>query len=170
MTDGAISIIASIIGAAGAGFRLSLLLHAVGVEMATANLEIQVIGKDISLFSLSLKQVGLAMEAAESVASQSAIGTAKQIAIQSEIIFHEIKEMTELSQKTDERGHLRSVTVARRVKWCFKKHKIQYLLGQLESLKLSLLIMLQVLQLGKYIAITRYVVAPIMAAKSDPFF
>ena len=125
--------------------------------MSTANLEIQAIGKDISLFSLTLKQVGLAMEATESVASQNAINTAKNIATQSEIILAEIKQMTEVSQKTDEQGHLQSVTVARRVRWCFQKHKVQYLLGQLEFLKLSLLIMLQILQLGKCIATTRYV-------------
>ena len=151
------SIVAPIIRAAGAGFRLSLLLNAVGVEVMTADLEIQAIAKEISLFSLILKQVGLSMETVESVASQRAVDTAKAIATQGELIFNEIKEMVQVSQKKDERGHLRSISVARRVKWCIKKHKVQYLLGQLDSLKLSLSVMLQVLQLGRYIATTRYV-------------
>lgn len=149
------SIIASVIGVAGAGFRLSLILNAVGVEMATADLEIQKIAKEISLFSLMLKQVGLTMEAAESVVSQSALDTAKEITSQSQTIFNEVKEMVEMSQKRDANGNLRSITIAQRVKWCFKKQRVQYLLGQLESLKLSLSIMLQILLLGKSITAAR---------------
>lgn len=126
--------------------------------MSTEDLEIQTIAKEISLFSLTLKQVGLLMESPDSIASQSAIDTAGKFSSQSRMIFTEIKEMEEVSQTRDEQGHLRSVTVARRVRWCSKKHKVQYLLAQLESLKLSLSIMLQVFQLGKYIAETWYVI------------
>ena len=148
-------IIASVIGVAGAGFRLSLILNAVGHEMATADLEIQKIAKEISLFSLILKQVGRTMEAAESLVSQSALDSAKEITFQSQTIFNEVKEMVEMSQQRDANGNLQSITIAQRVRWCFKKQRVRYLLGQLESLKLSLSIMLQILLLGKTIATTR---------------
>ena len=150
-------VIASVIGVAGAGFRLSLVLNAVGVEIATADLEIHKIAKEISLFSLMLKQVGLTMEATESIASLGALDTAKEITSQSQTVFNEVKDMVEMSQKRDSNGHLRSITIAQRVRWCFKKQRVQYLLGQLESLKLSLSIMLQVLQLGKVVAASRYI-------------
>lgn len=140
---------------AGAGFRLSLLLNAVGVELATEDLEIQKIAKEISLFSLMLKQVGLTLEGPESIASQAALDTANEIAEQSQTVFTEVKEMVEMSQQRDANGNLRSITIAQRVKWCFKKQRVQYLLGQLEALKLSLAIMLQILQLGKRIAASR---------------
>lgn len=149
------SIIASVIGVAGAGFRLSLILNAVGHEMATADLEIQKIAKEISLFSLMLKQVGRTMEMAESLVSQSALDAAKEITAQSQTVFNEVKEMVEMSQKRDENGNLRSITIAQRVRWCFKKQRVRYLLGQLESLKLSLSIMLQILLLGRSIAASR---------------
>lgn len=143
------------LGVAGAGFRLSLLLNAVGVELATADLEIQKIAKEISLFSLMLKQVGLTLASAESIASQAALDTASEITALSQTIFTEVKEMVEMSQQRDANGILRSITIAQRVKWCFKKQRVQYLLGQLEALKLSLAIMLQILQLGKTIAASR---------------
>ena len=151
------SIIASIIGVAGAGFRLSLLLNGVASEMAHADTEIHNIAKGISLFSLMLKQVGKTMEEGRTLASASAIETATEIRDQSELVFKEIERMINLSQGRDEKGHIRSITIAERVKWCFKKQKVQYLLGQLESLKLSLSIMLQILQMGKMMAATQYV-------------
>lgn len=134
-----------------------MILNAVGVELANADVEIQSIARGISLFSLMLKQVGMTLEESESIASQSALETVKEITGQSQLVFDEIKNMVEMVQKRDDKGNLRSITVAQRVKWCFKKQRVQYLLGQLESLKLSLSIMLQTLQLGKRIAKSRYV-------------
>lgn len=43
---------------------------------------------------------------------------------------------------------------------CFKKHRVTYLLAQLESLKLSLAVMLNVLQLGKFLASTSRIDRP----------
>ena len=149
------SIIASIIGVAGAGFRLSLILNAVGSEMSNAECDIHSIAKSISLFSLMLKQVGKTMEEGKLIASQSAIETVTAIKDQSQVIFDEIKNMVNLAQGRDDQGNIRSITIAQRAKWCFKKQKVQYLLGQLESLKLSLSIMLQILQMGKAIAAQR---------------
>lgn len=154
------SVIATIIRVAGAGFRLSLILNAVGVEMVTANREIQTIAKEISLGSLMLKQVGLAMNTPGVAASRSALEMAKGIAMQNEAIFTEIKDMAEMSQQQDENGHIRSITIAGKAQSWFRKKRVQYLLGQLVSLKLSLSIMLQILQLGKIIAGTRFVRGP----------
>lgn len=148
------SIIASIVGVAGAGFRLSLLLNAVGTQITNAECDIHNIAKGISLFSLMLKQVGKTMEESRTVATQSAIDTASEIRDQSQVIFDEIRNMVNLAQAKDENGRIR-ISIPQGVKWCFKKQKVQYLLGQLESLKLSLSIMLQVLQMGKTIVATR---------------
>ena len=148
----------SITGTASAGFRLSLALNAVGTEsalrheMASADVEIQVIAKKISEFSLMLKQVGKIVEENRTIASPSAIDTVAEIKDQSERDFDEIKSMIEMVQKRDETGNFRGIEVANRVTWAFKKRKMQYLLGQLEYLKDSLAIMLQTLQLAKEIA------------------
>ena len=149
------SVIASVIAVAGAGFRLSLVLNAVGTDLSNAECDIRSIAKGISLFSLMLKQVGKTMEEGRTVATQTALDTVTEIRDQSQVVFDEIKNMVDLAQAKDENGHIRSITIAQRVKWCFKKQKVQYLLGQLESLKLSLSIMLQILQMGRAIVATR---------------
>ena len=147
-------IIASIIQVAGTGFRLSLLLNGVASEIASADQDVRNVAKGISLFSLMLKQVGKTMEEGRAIASQQAIETATEIKDQSEKVFEEIKGMVELTHAKDDYG-IRSITVVERVKWCFRKNKVQYLLGQLESLKLSLSIMLQILQMGQTMAAAR---------------
>ena len=101
-----------------------------------------------------LKQVGKTMEEGRAIASQQAIETATEIKDQSEKVFEEIRGMVELTHARDDYG-TRSITVVERVKWCFRKNKVQYLLGQLESLKLSLSIMLQILQMGQTMAAAR---------------
>ena len=123
--------------------------------MTTADVEIQSIARAVSEYAFILKQLALTLESAKSIATQSAMETAKQIAGQSQVVFDDIKEMTELNQKKDARGHLQSIAVAQKVRWCYKKQRLNYLLGQLESLKLSLSIMLQVLQMGQSIIRSR---------------
>lgn len=162
------SIIATIIGIAGAAFRLSLVLNAVGVEMAPTDLDIQNLARAISNYAFILKQLALTLESCKSIATQTAMETAKQIADQSQLIFDDIKDMTELDQRKDEHGNLRSIAVNQRVKWCFKQQRLQYLLGQLESLKLSLSIMLQVLQFGKLLVSIRYARAQLALAQETP--
>lgn len=123
----------------------------------TVNREIQAIAKEISLSSLMLKQVGLAVTTPGISASRRALETANGIAMHNQTIFTEIKDMAEMSQQRDENGHIRSITIASKARSWFRKQRVQYLLGQLISLKLSLSIMLQILQLGKTIAEARFV-------------
>ena len=153
-----LGVIASVICVAGAGFRLSLILNAVGCQIASAGLEIHSISKGVTLFSLMLKQVGQALQAPDSVHSAEALETAQEITNECRLVFDEIQEMLDkvTTQKGD--GSL-APSIQQRFRWCFKKGRVQYLLAQLESLKMSLVVMLQILQLGKMMAMTpkRYV-------------
>ena len=149
----------SINGAAGAGFRLSLVLNAVRMKMASADLEITKISKGISDFSLMLKQVARAMEEGGVIATPLAIDTVFDIKDHSEHVFEEIKSMTELAQVRDEKGILTEIDIGNKVTWCFKKQKVPYLLGQLDHLRLNLAIMLQILHLAKSIAPNRYAIS-----------
>lgn len=138
---------------AGAGFRLSLILNAISCEVANAPNEIHQISKSVTLFSLMLKQIGTVLQAADSVQSREAVEAAKQVADESNRVFDEIKDMLDQVRNRDVDGSFKP-TARQRIKWCFKKTRITYLLGQLESLKLSLSLMLQILQLGKMMAFT----------------
>lgn len=142
-------IIASITGVAGAGFRLSLILNAVSCEVANAGLEVHSIAKAVTLFSTMLKQTGAALQVVDSVHSRESVETARSIAEEGTRVFDEINDMLDRvsSRRTE-------ASIQQRFRWCFKKHRVTYLLAQLESLKLSLLVMMQVLQLGKLMAAT----------------
>jgi hypothetical protein len=143
-----------VIGVAGAGFRLSLILNAVGCEIASAGMEIHSISKGVTLFSLMLKQVGQALQASDSVHSSEALDTAQEITNECQMVFDEIQEM--LDKVTTRRGDgtPSSPSIQQKFRWCFKKGRVQYLLAQLESLKMSLLVILQILQLGRLMAMT----------------
>ncbi|KAI3126211.1 hypothetical protein CBS147330_6551 [Penicillium roqueforti] len=139
---------ASIIKVAGAGFRLSLLLNAAACQLAQSRLEIHSIAKGISLFALVLKNVGQIIEGTDTERSPEATEKAWEISGQGQMIFIEIEHMLDKLKATDRDNDLMRIPLQDRLKWCFRKQHVTYLLAQLETLKLSLIVMLQTLELG----------------------
>ncbi|KAL6241542.1 hypothetical protein RBB50_011565 [Rhinocladiella similis] len=145
--------IASILGVAGAGFRLSLILNAISCEIVNAGFEVHGISKGVTLFSTMLKQTGTVLQTVDSVHSTEAIETAMSIADESTRVFDEINDMLDrLGTKSSDGSATPSIQ--QRFRWCFKKNRVTYLMAQLESLKLSLAVMLQIIQLGQLMAST----------------
>ncbi|KIW19356.1 hypothetical protein PV08_03651 [Exophiala spinifera] len=145
--------IASILGVAGAGFRLSLILNAISCEIVNAGFEVHGISKGVTLFSTMLKQTGVVLQAADSVHSNEAIETARSIADEGTRVFDEIHDMLDRLGTKSSDGNA-TPSLQQRFRWCFKKNRVTYLMAQLESLKLSLAVMLQVIQLGQLMAST----------------
>ncbi|RJE21244.1 hypothetical protein PHISCL_06426 [Aspergillus sclerotialis] len=137
------------------GFRLSLLLNAAACQIAQSGIEIHSIAKGVSVFSLALKQLNQVLQAPDSNPSQEAVDKTLEIACQGERILIEIERMLDKLKGTDTHETLKTLPLQQRVKWCFKKHHVTYLLAQLESLKLSLMVILQVLQLGRHVNNTK---------------
>ncbi|KAJ5678264.1 uncharacterized protein N7477_003897 [Penicillium maclennaniae] len=73
---------------------------------------------------------------------------AREIARQGQVAFVEIERMLDKLQNNDSDDDFKHTPMQERLKWCFRRQYVTYLLAQLESLKLSLIVMLQVLQLG----------------------
>ena len=146
-------IVASIIGVAQMGCRLSMVLNAFGLDIANAPEEIQNISNGVTIFSSMLKQVAYTLQEAESVASPEALKTARQVSDECVKVFNEIDGMVDKVRGKSKSGD-GTPTVPQRLRWCFKKHRAVYLLAQLESLKMNLLVILQILQLGKIMAST----------------
>lgn len=67
------------------------------------------------------------------------------------MIFIDIEHMLDKLKATDRNEDLMRLALPERLKWCFPKQHVTYLLAQLESLKLSLIVMLRILQLGSVI-------------------
>lgn len=163
------SIESSSVQVAGEGFRLSLLLNAAACQIAQSGIEIHSIAKGVSLFSLALKQLGQALQAPDLSHSREAVDKTWDIADQGERIFIEIEQMLNKLKGTDTHEGLKTLSLQQRVKWCFKKHNVTYLLAQLESLKLSLMVMLQTLRLGALINTNRYVASPVATSLTLPY-
>ncbi|KAJ6080217.1 hypothetical protein N7467_009970 [Penicillium canescens] len=142
---------ASIVKIAGAGLRLSLLLNAAACQLAQSKLEIHSIAKGISLFALTLKDAGQTIESTGFHRTPEATEKAWEIAGQGQMIFIEIEHMLDMLKSTDRDDDLRRIPLQERLKWCFQKQHVTYLLAQLDSLKLSLIVLLQILQLGSII-------------------
>ncbi|OKL59527.1 hypothetical protein UA08_05423 [Talaromyces atroroseus] len=132
---------------AGAGLRLALLLNAVACQVAPLGVDIHSISKGIALFSTSLKQLGQSLQAEHSVHARECVDTAHQISYQAQAVFEEVEDMLDKVQKHE--PNEQAVSVQQRFRTCFKKQRVTYLLAQLESLKLSLMVMLQILHLGR---------------------
>lgn len=140
-----------IVRIAGAGFRLSLLLNAAACQLAQSRIDIHSIAKGISLFALTLKHVGQTLEAADLDRFPDATEKAWEIAGQGQMVFIEIEHMLDKLKGTDANDDLQKIPVQERLRWCFPKQHVTYLLAQLESLKLSLIVVLRILQLGNLI-------------------
>ncbi|KAK2740351.1 hypothetical protein FQN55_008932 [Onygenales sp. PD_40] len=149
-----IDAIHSVLSVAGSGFRLSLLLNAVGCEVASAGIDVHSIAKGLSLFVTVLKHVGRKLQTRDSPHSWDALNTAKEISMQGRAIFDDIEIMLDKAQQQD------GTPVQERFIRSFKKQHVTYLLAHLESLKLSLMVMVQVLQLGKLAAAKRNTLEP----------
>lgn len=146
-------IVASVVGVAGAGFRLSLILNAISCDLANAPSDIRAISKSVTLYSHLLKQTACALENADSVHSIQALETTQQVLEESNAVFNEISAMLNKVQSTRPDGSI-SPSMAQRIKWCFKRHAVEYLLGRIDRLQMSLSLMLQIMQLGTTLAST----------------
>lgn len=157
-------IVASVIGVAGAGFRLSLILNAISCEVANAPYEIKAISKSVTLYSHLLKQTASVLDRANSVHSDDAIRTTEEVLKESNAVFNEISATLDGVRSVKQDGSV-SPSIPQRFKFCFKKHRIEYLLGRMDRLQMSLSLMLQIIQLGTTMAATSRHDSPVRVEK-----
>ena len=125
-----------------------------GMRQLRIGIDIHSIAKGLSLFAMVLKQVGQSFQEANSLHSAEALDDVREITMQSQAVFGEIRAMLDKARQNGGAGNSRRLL--EQYARCFKKHRVTYLLAQLESLKLSLMLMLQVLQLGKLVKVNGY--------------
>ncbi|KAL8782249.1 MAG: hypothetical protein Q9213_005552 [Squamulea squamosa] len=146
-----IGIIASVIQIADVGLRLSLRLYTFGETIASADETISSISKDISLTSSVLKELGCNLEKDKElqICSETAIKTAEDIVQECLKVFLEIDatlEKTVASTRSDGEPMPKWTTVVvRKLRWPFLQPKMQLLRSNLDKLKATLLLMLNVM-------------------------
>lgn len=102
-----------------------------------------------------LKQVDHALQSSRTHHTSQASYKARELAAHGQSVFDEIEQMLDKLKATDVGEETKALPLHQRVKWCFRRQHVTYLLAHLESLKLSLSVMLQILRLGRLWAMTR---------------
>lgn len=141
--------LANLAAVVGAGLKLSILLFDLASSLHSAGSEMQTLGTEISLFCSVLKQVQSVLLKAKSFRSSVSANRATQdILDRCQVIFKELE--TVVNGVRSKGGD--AVELIARVKWTFKKSKVQMLRASLESSKLTLHLMLTTLEFAQKIA------------------
>jgi hypothetical protein len=151
--------IASIVGIAAAGAKISMTLYELGSTVRSAKRDINKVAVSIATFCSVLQQLASTLEKARSARfSVSAIETTQEILDRCTELFSEIEEVVkklEMGQQGGRSPKQTSIGHVARVKWVFQRAKVQRLHAELESMKLTLTLMRIALNLAEKIRARR---------------
>ena len=156
-----IGLIASIVSVAGAGISLSTTLYSFAETVSTADKRIKDFATEISLTSCVLEELSrnLRNDKQLRVCSQKAIQTTDDIVRECSGVFEEINQAFEKTLRHTKKasapakGQKIAVSYIDRLKWPFLQPKMQLLRSNLERLKSTVLLMLNVLMYARKLMI-----------------
>lgn len=140
-----LDVAASIVGIAYAGIQLTNELYKFGASFAGAKEQIDDIVFEVTTYSGTLKELAQRLEDEDAVHSDNGLLLATSLRKGTERIFEQI--LSSLPQQ----GSAEKMTMLQRAKWHFKKGRVEWLVAKLQSLKLSLLVLIQALYAGRVI-------------------
>ena len=140
------SIATGAIQVAGAGLQLAKTLHDYLGTVKSAHKHIKAIATEVRLTSSVLEYLGALLNEneAEKLCSKNIATDAKAAFQGCKDAFHDVDDAFKVLAKPNADG-TKSVSVAGRLSWPFKKGKFEALQANLERLKTTLLLMLSVL-------------------------
>jgi hypothetical protein len=145
------------------GTRLSLGLYDFSAVLPDTG-DVTNLAKEVNLLSLVLRQVGATLKEEKQLPSDQAFDTVTQILKQCRDMFGEIEAIVPVRRLQEAQGSAgvdnNTLVVQLRdgLDWnALSRSKAQYLLAHLESLKLTLSVMLQTIYTAKITAWGRYV-------------
>jgi hypothetical protein len=153
-----IGVVSSVAQLADYGFKLSIKLFSYSEAVSRADKSIQSLSNEVSLTSVVLKELGEILQRDEAkyiskTAVEATHGTVKECLE----VFHGLMNILEKSLPKNEGVERRGVGVPRlkitdKMKWPFLQPKVELLRVNLDRLKASLTLMLQVLNYAKDLA------------------
>ena len=149
-----IAVIASIAQLADLGCKLSVKLFSFSQTAATADESIKGISSDVSLTSTVLQELSIIIKADESrLVSATAIDATQQTVAECLKVFEQLDETLEKAigsggARSKEKGK-KGMSAFEKLKFPFKQPKIDLLRSNLDRLKASLSLMLQVLSYAR---------------------
>jgi hypothetical protein len=124
----------ALVGLAGSGANLAIQLFRIADSIGSAAKESRITAADMSLFSQSLIAVGKLFDRPTANAEMYQI--AQTLAAGCRPLFSDIRDIVEQLQPKDPKRS--TVNVAARVKWVFRKSRVQFILSALASYKATL--------------------------------
>jgi len=146
-----IGLIASILGVASAGAKLSLTLYQFADIVGNAATEVRDIASEISLFCSVLRQLDSTLQRAKATRySLTALATAEAIMAECRRVFSQIQALVDgLKRESLNTPEELSLAWTARVKWVFQRSKMALYRSRLESMKTTLLLMLTTLAIAE---------------------
>ncbi|KAK5197480.1 hypothetical protein LTR99_007850 [Exophiala xenobiotica] len=153
----------TLIGIARAGIKLSVTLHNFSETVTTAQTEIKSIANNVSLTASVLHELGVKLDQDDDdddddeghqLYSSSATGTARDAARECESVFREInviitKAMQSAAERGAKNGKVPALSPLERMKYPFLQPKMELLGANLERLKSTLVLLLNVLSYAR---------------------
>ncbi|MCJ1381063.1 hypothetical protein MMC17_004172 [Xylographa soralifera] len=137
----AVGLVASVVGLAAFGAKLSLTLYEYGDTVVHARKQIESIANEVTLCSSVLHHVGAVLESEKATYSPALTVTTKRIIQECRDLFHEIRSKVKHRKRQSGKG-------IRRVQWLFDKPRAKELTAELEGLKSTLMLMVQTVTLA----------------------
>lgn len=158
-----IGLIASVAQIADVGLRLSIKLYTFGEIVASADRSVIAISKDVSLTSGVLKELGKLLDKDKETGtfSETAVQTADGVVKECLEVFKEmdnivVKRLPSLGAAGKGGGQgeraKRATVMLERLKWGYLQPKLELLRSNLDSLKSTLLLMLNVITYARQVA------------------
>ncbi|KAI9668193.1 MAG: hypothetical protein M1821_001013 [Bathelium mastoideum] len=150
-----LGIAASVVQIVGLGTKLSFSFYKLASTVSSATTDLSRVAKGVNLFCLMLKQMGLALKedrTQEPIHSAEALETVQEIIQQCGGVFDELQSML---KKCGWEGDDMELSRLQKIRWTVKKPRIEYVLAHLDSLKLTLAVMMQTLQTARIADISR---------------
>ena len=156
-----LGIIASVVQIADVGLRLSIKLYTFGEIVASADRSVISISKDVSLTSGVLKELGqiLDQDRETRTFSENAVETANGVVKECLEVFREmedtlVKRLPNLGSGKEGNGERvkRATVMLERLRWGYLQPKLQLLRSNLDRLKSTLLLMLNVITYARQVS------------------
>ena len=154
-----LAIIASVMQIADTGLRLSIKLCTFGELVASADKSIISVSKDVSLASLVIKELGavLSKDGETRHLTVTAIHTTDEVVKECMQIFEEmenilVKRLPNLRESGPEKTS-KATVLLERLRWPYLQPKLQILQSNLDRLKSTLMLMMNVISYARQISL-----------------
>jgi hypothetical protein len=146
-----LGVVSSLISVSGAAIQLTKTLYDFGSTTAAAREQVDYIGKNVSFYSDVLELLVEQLESDRPVHSKKAISLAERVFDHSYDLFDRIEDLIPDRRRTRDQ-----FTFLQRVAWNFKKTQVNLLVGEIEHLKSTVQLLVQVLCAARQIHASRF--------------